>query len=181
MTGYAAFIRGINLAKRRRVSGADLRAHFEDLGFEDVATFRTSGNVVFSGDREALATLTARIDKGLTAALGFGVVTFLRTARDVRALAAEQPFSAKDVDASDGKLQVMLLQRKPPAGVQRKVLALATDSDALAFGRRELFWLPSGGTMQSDLDLDAIGRALGTATMRTKGTIDALAAKYFAD
>ncbi len=181
MTRYAAFIRSINLGKQRRVSGAELRAHFEDLGFEDVATFRTSGNVIFSGDREALATLTQRVDKALTKALGFEVVTFLRTAREVRALAAEQPFKAADVEKSGGKLQVMLLQRKPPPGAQRKALALATDADALAFGKRELFWLPSGGLMESELDRNAIGGLLGTVTVRTKGTIDALAAKYFAE
>jgi uncharacterized protein (DUF1697 family) len=180
MTRYAAFIRAINLAKRRRVTSEDLRAAFEDLGFEDVATFRTSGNVVFSGDREALAALTARVDKALTKALEFEVVTFLRTAREVRALAAEQPFAAADVEQSSGKLQVMLLHRKPPAGAQRKVLALASDADALAFGKRELFWLPSGGLMESELDRDAIGGLLGAVTVRTKGTIDALAAKYFA-
>ena len=47
MSRYAAFLRAINLGPRRRLSGADLRARFEGLGFTDVETFRTSGNVVF--------------------------------------------------------------------------------------------------------------------------------------
>ena len=59
------------------------------------------------------------------------------------------------------------------------MLELASDEDRLAFGERELYWLPSGGTQRSALDLKAIGALLGPTTMRTKGTIDQLAAKYF--
>ncbi len=60
------------------------------------------------------------------------------------------------------------------------MLGLATDGDLLAFGEAELFWLPSGGTLESALDLKAIEKLLGLATMRTKGTIDQLHAKFMA-
>jgi hypothetical protein len=74
----------------------------------------------------------------------------------------------------------MLLSARPAAGTRREVLRLATDEDELEFGDRELYWLPSGGTRDSGLDLKAIDALLGPTTMRTKGTIDQLAAKYFA-
>ena len=73
-----------------------------------------------------------------------------------------------------------LLARKPSATSRQAVLDLATDDDRLAFGARELFWLPSGGTIDSDLDRKAIDAELGVATMRTKGTIDQLVAKHVA-
>ena len=60
------------------------------------------------------------------------------------------------------------------------MLALATDDDLLAFGAAELFWLPSGGTLETGLDLKAIDGRLGLATMRTKGTIDLLHARFMA-
>ena len=47
MTRYVAFLRGMNLGNRR-IKNPELAAEFERLGFEDVATFRASGNVVFS-------------------------------------------------------------------------------------------------------------------------------------
>ena len=95
----------------------------------------------------------------------------------IAAIAAQEPFDAKLVEASKGKLQVSLLLKKPAAAARRKVLALATDEDQLALEGRELFWLPSGGTLESELDLKAIDKALGKGTMRTKGTIDQIAAK----
>ena len=64
---------------------------------------------------------------------------------------------------------------------RRSVLVLATDKDALAFSDHELYWLPSGGMSDSDLDLKAIWQVLGTNTIRTKGTVDQMAAKFFAE
>jgi uncharacterized protein (DUF1697 family) len=178
---YAAFLRGVNLGRHRRVSGEQLRSRFQELGFDDVGTFRTSGNVVFGARREPVARLTSRIEKGLASALGYEVAIFLRSAAEMRALADHEPFTPARLKASKGKLQVMLLSARPAAKIRRRVLGLATDEDALELGDRELFWLPSGGTRDSRLDLNAIDALLGATTMRTKGTVDQLAAKYFAD
>ena len=176
MSGFAAFLRGINLGPRRRIGSAELRSLFEAMGFEGVDTFRSSGNVVFDSGREPKA---ARIEEHLAASLGYEVAVFLRTAGEVRAIAEHQPFARRLVDESQGKLQVALLAAKPSARVRRGVLALATPQDKLAFGERELYWLPSGGTRDSALGMKAIDDALGSTTMRTKGTIEQLATKYF--
>lgn len=123
-------------------------------------------------------TLSERIEKGLRSALGYEVPVFLRTAGEVAEIAAQQPFSAVQVEASRGKLQVSLLSKKPSAKGCETVLALATGEDLLAIEGRELYWLPSGGTIDSDLDLVTIEAELGRGTMRTKGTIDQIAAKH---
>jgi uncharacterized protein (DUF1697 family) len=175
---YAAFLRGINVSNRRAKS-AHLCAPLEGLGFEDVETFRASGNVVFSASGEPVAKLTARIETALEASLGYDVAVFLRSAKEVRDIAGHEPFPAKWIDASAGKLQVSMLLKLPPAKQRQAVLALATDEDRLAFGARELYWLPSGGMSESELDLKEIDRLVGVATRRTMGTIEQMAAKYF--
>jgi uncharacterized protein (DUF1697 family) len=172
---YAAFLRAVNLGRNRRVTSAQLKSLFEGLGAEEVATFRTSGNVVFEAPRD----MAHALEKHLEKALGHEVVIFMRTARELKEIAAHEPFPAKDVAGSKGKLQVALLDKKPSAATRKKVLALATDQDRLAFGKRELYWLPSGGTMESELDRKALDRLLGPTTMRTKGTVELLAAKFF--
>ena len=172
---YAAFLRAVNLGRNRRVSGAELCAIFEELGLEDVASFRTSGNLVFEAPRD----MTAQIEKALEKALGYDVGVFLRTARELEEIVAYQPFKPAQLEASKGKLQVSMLSKKPTVATRKKVLALATDDDLLAFGKRELYWLPSGGTMESTLDRQAIDKLIGPTTMRTKGTVEQLAAKFF--
>jgi uncharacterized protein (DUF1697 family) len=175
---YAAFLRGINVSNRRAKS-ADLCSPLEGLGFEDVETFRASGNVVFAASREPMAKLTARMEKALEASLGYDVAVFLRSAKEVRDIAGHEPFPAKWVEASEGKLQISMLLRLPPAKQRGAVLALATDEDRLAFGARELYWLPRGGMSESELDLKEIDRLVGVATRRTMGTIEQMATRYF--
>ncbi len=180
MPTHAAFLRGVNLGSKRRVSNAELREILEGLGLDEVAPFRSSGNVVFAAaGRESRAKLTERIEAGLAEALGFDVVVFLRTASEVRAIAAHEPFPPRVVETSKGKLQVSLLAAPPTAARRERALAMASDDDLLAFGERELYWLPSGGVRDSDLNLDLIAAELGPTTMRTKGTMEQIAAKFF--
>lgn len=178
MDRYVAFLRGMNLG-RRRIKNEELRRHFEEMGFEEVATFRASGNVVFATPkREAEAKLAQRVEEELDERLGYDVPVFLRSIEEVAAIAAQQPFDPKRVEKFQGKLQVSLLAKKPSAAVKKKVLALATDEDLLAIEGRELYWLPSGGLLESDLDLKAIEALIGADTRRTMGTIEQIAAKY---
>jgi uncharacterized protein (DUF1697 family) len=177
MERYVAFLRGMNLGGRR-IKNEELRGEFETLGFKEVATFRASGNVIFGAPRQSEGALGKTIEHGLGEALGYEVPVFLRSCAEVAAIAAREPFEAKLVAASKGKLQVTLLSKKPTAAARKRVLALATEEDRLAIEARELFWLPSGGTIESELDLKAIGEALGQGTQRTMGTIEQIAAKY---
>lgn len=178
MQRYVAFLRGMNLGNRR-IKNPELKAEFDSLGLLDVATFRASGNVVFGVQgREARAKLTARVEAGLRDGLGYDVPVYLRSAEEVTVIAAREPFAAKAITASKGKLQVTMLLKEPTAAARRTVLALATEQDLLALEGSELFWLPSGGTLESELDQKAIVKALGPGTQRTMGTVEQIAAKY---
>ncbi len=177
MQRHVAFLRGMNLGGRR-IKNEELQQHFEEMGFEEVATFRASGNVIFAmPKREAEGRLAQRIEAELGERLGYAVPVFLRTIEEVAAIAAREPFDPKAVMKSKGKLQVSFLAKKPSAAAQKKALALATDEDLLAIEGRELYWLPSGGISESDLDLKALDTALGPGTIRTMGTIRAIGSK----
>ncbi len=154
MERFVAFLRGMNLGGRR-ITNDDLRSHFEAIGCEDVATFRASGNVIFAAE-EAEAKLAARVEAELGERLGYEVPVFLRSAAEVAAIAAAEPFPAAEVAASKGKLQVQMLAAAPKGAARREALAHSSDVDRLAIEGRELYWLPSGGISESGLDLKAI-------------------------
>jgi uncharacterized protein (DUF1697 family) len=178
MLRVAAFLRGMNLG-RRRITNTDLRRHVEALGFVDVATFRASGNVILTapGDNQ-LDAVAQRLEAGLSEALAYDVPVFARSAEQLRAIAALQPFSADELVASKGKPQVMLLASAPSAAARRAALALAPEGDRFVFERDELHWLPAAGLSDSELDWTALSRAIGPATVRTKGTIELIGQKY---
>ena len=178
MDRYVAFLRGMNLGNRR-ITNEELRKHFEAMGFGEVATFRASGNVIFNDDSgEAETKLQKRVERELDERLGYDVAVFLRSIEELAAVASHQPFDAKLVAASKGKLQVQFLAGKPNPKATKEALALATDEDRLAIEGRELYWLPSGGISDSELDLKALDRALGRGTTRTMGTVAQIAAKH---
>jgi uncharacterized protein (DUF1697 family) len=178
MKRYVAFLRGMNLGGRR-IKNEELRRHFEEMGFEEVATFRASGNVIFSApEREAEGKLGERVETELDERLGYDVPVFLRGIEEVEAIAARRPFDSRLVGKSKGKLQISLLKKKPAAAAKKKVLTLASDDDLLAIEDRELYWLPSGGLLESALDLKAIEALVGVDTRRTMGTIEQIASMY---
>lgn len=73
MTRYVAFLRSINTPPRH-VKMARLQTVFNGLGFENVATFIASGNVIF--DTDDPFDLVLRIEAALEADLGFEVPVF---------------------------------------------------------------------------------------------------------
>lgn len=179
MPDHAAFLKGINLG-RRRVSNDELRGHFDTLGLHEPAVFRASGNVVFS-DPAARSdeALTELIEAGLQRLLGYTVATFIRSGPELLEIAAAKPFDAATGARLSGKLQVMLLAGRPAKVPRAAALELAGAGDALGFGERELYWLPAGGMSDSELDLKALERLLGPMTIRTKGTVEQIAVKHF--
>jgi uncharacterized protein (DUF1697 family) len=178
MPRQVAFLRGMNLGGRR-ITNDDLRAAFEGLDLTDVVTFRASGNVVFDGpDGVGGPDVSAKIEAGLADALGYEVPVFLRSCGQVAAIAGSEPFDTGEVEASAGKLQVALLPGSPGKQAREEALAMATGEDRLAIAGSELYWLPSGGISESDLDLKTLESELGPWTMRTMGTIEQIAAKH---
>ena len=176
---YVAFLRGINVTGSRMTKEV-MCEPFTDLGFEDVTSFRASGNVIFSAGREPVGKLEKAIEAEFQKRMGLNAVTFIRNKAQMKKLAASEPFPAKDVSAAKGKLQVTFLTKKSSAKVQKDVLAMATDHDRLVFGEREVFWLPTGGFMESTVDWKKVAQLTGPTTHRTKGVIEEIWKKYFA-
>jgi uncharacterized protein (DUF1697 family) len=175
----AAFLKGINLGKRR-ITNDDLRGHFEAIGLSGAAVFRASGNVVFDDPEDrSKAELATLIEAELERLLGYTVAVFLRDRDEMLKIAGTKPFDAATTRRLKGKLQVVMLGAKPKAAARKTVLGLAGKDDALTFGTRELFWLPAAGVSDSKLEWKAIERALGATTTRTMGTIEQIAKKHF--
>jgi len=173
---YVAFLRGMNLG-RRRVKNEELCACFESMGFGDVAAFLASGNVIFSTSGKGAAKLESFVEAGLKRHFEYEVKTFVRSAKEVGAIAGHQPFSKKQLAASTGNVQVALLSKPPAPSSCQEALALKTPDDQLAIEGRELYWLPKGNMSDSELDLDGLATALGPVTMRAQRTMMRLAEK----
>ena len=171
---YVAFLRGMNLGGRR-LKNPELCAAFAQIGFSAVQAFLASGNVIFEADAHAEA-VRARLEVGLQAQLGYPVPSIVHAADAVTAIAAHTPFAA-DADAERGKPQVIFIQDAPDTESAAQIRALQTDADWLEIDGRVIYWWPIGGLSETAFDMKALERITGTATVRTKNTVNRLARK----
>jgi uncharacterized protein (DUF1697 family) len=138
MERYVAFLRGINLGKRRPPM-SQLRELFEEMGFDEVETFIASGNVLFSSKQRMRSELETRIARQLEDSLGYAVDTFVRTVEEVTAIGKAKMFP------EDGELGVTihvgLLHEELAPAAARKLSAVRTTEDEFRAGGREYYWL----------------------------------------
>jgi uncharacterized protein (DUF1697 family) len=179
MPRYVAFLRGLNLGKRR-VKMDRLCELFEAEGLDEVASFIASGNVVFRAGSEEPSELERRIESRLREGLGYEVSTILRTLDELRAVAALEPFAGRAGEELEGSLHVLFLRERPGAGVRKAVEGLATERDAFRVDGREIYWATAGGMSDSAVGFPALEKALAgaTTTARNVNTVRRLVAKH---
>lgn len=66
MNRYVALLRGINVGGKNLIKMPALKACFEVEGFQDVATYIQSGNVLFGGKEKDCTLLCSRIEEALS-------------------------------------------------------------------------------------------------------------------
>jgi uncharacterized protein (DUF1697 family) len=176
---YIAFLRGINLGKRRPAM-AELRRLFEKMKFTGVATFIASGNVIFSAPSDDRAALEAQIEAHLLKALGYPVDTFVRTRAEVAAAAAFQPFAKRDMSNPANTVHVAFVKQPMDDTQAARLLACRTKVDDFCAAGREFYWLCRIRTPDSKVWASPEMKAvkLATLSMRNVTTMRKLAALY---
>ena len=177
MARLFAFLRAVNVGGRV-VTMEELRRQFGALGFERVETFIASGNVIFESRARPGAALERRIEERLLAALGYEVRTFVRTALELAAIAAQRPFPEARLRAA-AALNVGFLAAPLAAAAERALMALRTPIDDFHVHGRELWWLCAAKQHESKFSNALFERKVGVATtFRGAQTVARLAAKY---
>lgn len=172
---HYAFLRAINTGNRR-LTNEQLLAPFVELGLADVAAYQAAGNVTFRAEPAAID--ERDLETALAGAYGFETPTFVRSAAEIAAIVETQPFTADEVAATAGRVQVTFLRSTPSDEQVRAILDLVPPEDRVRVIGREWYWLPVEGLSTSAMPVDRIERALGEMTMRTLGTVRRMSAKF---
>jgi uncharacterized protein (DUF1697 family) len=179
MQRYIAFLRAINVGGHT-VKMEQLRSLFEKIGYDNVATFIASGNVIFESSARSARKLEMQIAGHLHDSLGYEVDTFIRSAPELAAVAAYQPFPAEDLATPGSSLYVMFLHDSPSAATHARLVDLGTETDEFHVHEREIYWFCR--TRLSDSPLFSgtlLAKTIGASnTMRNITTVRKLAAKY---
>lgn len=173
MARHALMLRGINLGPTRRVPMAELRALLTDAGYQEVATYVQSGNIVLSSD-EPLPALESAVAALIGERFGFEVPVLGRSAQELKAVLAHDPIPGAAEDPKH--YQVTFLATEPAAHVLARLGERASDSERVAIHGRELYsWHPDG-IARSKLASSLTAKELGaSATARNWTTVTVLA------
>jgi uncharacterized protein (DUF1697 family) len=162
-----ALLRGVNLGAHNRVGMAELRATLAELGYARLSTHLQSGNAVFSAATPADRT-AARIRASIESEFGLDVPVLVRTATQLRAVLAADPFGSLATDES--RYLVQFLDAEPDSSRLAALDEQRYEPERYELIGRELYlWLP-GGVHKSRLE-PALRRIVGVGTARNWRTL----------
>lgn len=144
MTSYVALIRGIGPGDPRK-SNESLRGVLEELGYDDVKSVISSGNVVFTApDSSSPDELGTRIEAAWPELRGFKATTIVRSREQIEHLLSQEPFG--DLPHGKDSYQLVTFFKRPvtdvstpPEGAGLRIVglvdgALCTVSDTTITG-----------------------------------------------
>ena len=99
MRRFVAFLRGINVGGHT-VKKAKLKEAVLSLGFENVITYKQSGNVIFEAEGENLDEIKERIESKLQVILGYHVSVFIRTISQLKEIIEIEPFKGQSPEGA---------------------------------------------------------------------------------
>lgn len=149
MPQLVAFLRGINLGKRR-IKMDDLRQCFERAECKNVRTLLASGNVLFDGENDAKTVQS--IEKQIEIDFKFSSETILRSIIDLLKMAQSDPFDGV-VEDKDTKLYVFFLGPDETQKLQLP-MGIAGDFKVTRVTESEIFaiaWRKSNGRFSDNL------------------------------
>jgi uncharacterized protein (DUF1697 family) len=138
-----ALLRGINVGTAKRVSMADLRRVFEDLGYDGVRTLLNSGNVVFTIRKAASSDHAARVQKAIADRLGIRSRVVVLTQKDITDAIRTNPL--KSVADNPSRLLVLAFADSSGPVQLEPLLKERWDPEALALGKHVAYlWCARG-------------------------------------
>ncbi|MFA6005707.1 MAG: DUF1697 domain-containing protein [Patescibacteria group bacterium] len=95
---YIALLRGINVGGNNLIKMADLKAVFEDGGFQNVSTYIQSGNVLFESDDDNSTSVSKKLEKLLSETFVMSLRVMVRSYDELRTVLTDVPHEWKTRD-----------------------------------------------------------------------------------
>jgi uncharacterized protein (DUF1697 family) len=174
MPTYIAFLRAINIGKRKFAKDAIVRA-CESAGCSDVETYINTGNVRVTTPLRSRARLEEALEEAFAAEAGFDVSTIVVTPRELRAIAEH---AEKLAGSHDGLHYVSLLKDRPSAAAVAALDGAGKDGERAVVDGRGVHLLLGKDYHSAKLTNAVVEKHLGIATNRNLTVIRTLAEKW---
>lgn len=172
MVDAVAFLRGMNVGGHR-TTNAELIEVVASLGFAGVSAFQASGNLLLASEGREPTVLEADLRRGLSSHFAYDVPVLVRSADDLATILATDPYGTPD-HVPAGKPQIVFFSGEPDAAA---IGTLASGHELVVVIERQAYWWPDGGQLDSAIDWQEVNRDHGPLTIRTRATVERLAAR----
>lgn len=166
MSKYISILRGINVSGQKKIKMAELREHYEDLGFEDVTSYIQSGNVFFNSRIDDIPTLVSMIETMIRENYGFDVPIIIRSATDLEKVIKTNPHTHVPEDRFNVYI-VTFLSKEPTAEARALIPAVGPGNEETVIIGREVYTFYPNGSGRTKMTTTYFEKKLGvTATAR---------------
>ena len=170
---YVALLRGIR-PSIPNMRNEKLRELFQKLGFKNVQTVISTGNVLFESPSRGVKTLETTIEEAIQEHLGFTSTTIIRSHQQLNRLIDDNPFG-KIEDTPTARLNVTFLKKKQETDLRFPYRAKQKGYSVIGMQGREVFSVVdlSGATTPDVMAWleKQFGKAITTRTWKTVGRI----------
>jgi len=168
MTKLVAFLRGINVGGHV-VKKEQLEEAFESQGFQNVNSYKQTGNVIFEANANHVEKLGVEIEEKLRGKLGYHVAVFVRSITQLKAIVDSDPFKGQE---KEGTSHIVTFLPNPPSNLTFELPVVIPKSSAKIVSAKgtEVFSETHGGGegalpnpfLESKLKMKATSRNLNT-------------------
>ncbi len=160
MARMLALLRAVNVGGRK-LPMAGLRELCTELGWQDLATYIQSGNLVFAAAGKPPA-LERTLEAAIAGKFGLDVPVIVRGKAEWAKLAAANPF-ARAAREAPNRLQLLVSKRPPADDAAEKLAARAQAGEQVAAAGGGVWIHFPEGVARSKLTPSLIDKAIGSA------------------
>jgi uncharacterized protein (DUF1697 family) len=176
MTTYIGLLRAVNLGPHNRVAMRDLCQLLADVGMEEPRSLLQSGNVVFRSENSSPATLESMLEDAVARRLKVKTDFFVRTAKELNAVIAANPFPA-EAESDPSHLLVVFLKEAVERAAVDALRKSITGREVVEAKGRHMYIVYPDGIGRSRLGSTAEAKKLNSrGTARNWNTVLKLAA-----
>ncbi len=136
MSKYIALLRGINVGGRI-VKMINLKACFEDMGFQNVTSVLQSGNVLFDSEIDDIAGLRAKIESGVGERFNYPARILVYPLKQIEKIAAAYPFDTSDEGSQH---YVVFLEGNTAEELSQEVTNLNDNTEEIKKAKPVIYW-----------------------------------------
>lgn len=139
VTQYLALLRGINVGGNNIIKMTELRKCFEDLGFDNVATYIQSGNVLFYSNEKDITKLTDLIEPALRGRFAYNSRIVVLTHSQLDKIVKEAPIGF-GIEPNKYRYDVLFLKSPLTSDEAMRHIIAKKGVDNVSAGENVFYW-----------------------------------------